>query len=154
MKRFNWLLIGSVILILDMVLLVGCGVSQSDYEALQADYDELDANYEAVEAELAEIKEVYPPKDFPSLTALNDWLLENDVSEKPATTYADDWYGRALEVQEDALRDGYIVSADYDYDPAEEIYVVWCITIINGRVFFWDPETDEVFEDSLIGTVK
>ena len=93
-------------------------------------------------------------QDFPSLSALQEWLLENDVSEKPDTNYAEDWYGRALEVQEDALRDGYIVSADYDYDAEAELYYVWCTTIINGRVFYWDPETDDVFEDEVIGTVK
>jgi len=107
-----------------------------------------------VENELAEIKEVYPLKDFSSLSELNDWLLENDVSEKPDTTYGEDWYGRALEVQEDALSDGYIVSADYDYDAGDDSYLVWCTTIINGRVFFWDPETDDVSEDHAIGTVK
>ena len=168
MKRFNWLLIGSVVLCLALVLLAGCGIPQADYDelntehtALQADYDELDAeyttlqaDYEAVQNELAEIKEAYPPEDFPSLTVLNDWLLGNDLSEKPDTTYGEDWYGRALEVQEDALRGGYIVSADYDYDAEEETYSVWCTTVINGRVFFWDPETDDVFEDTVIGIVK
>ena len=121
---------------------------------VQADYDELNANYVTTKNELAEIKEVYPPKDFSSLSELNDWLLKNDVSEKPDTTYAEDWYGRALEIQEDAVRDGYIVSADYDYDPVEEMFSVWCVAIINGRVFYWDPETDTVFEEVLMGTVK
>jgi len=41
MKRFNWLLIGLLILTLVMILLVGCGVPQSDYEALQSDYEAL-----------------------------------------------------------------------------------------------------------------
>ena len=98
MRRFNWWLVGLVILSLAVVLLVGCGVSPSDYDALQADYDELNTKNEAVEKELAEIKEVYPAEDFSSLSQLNDWLLENDVSQKPDTRYADDWYGRALEV--------------------------------------------------------
>ncbi len=154
MRRFNWWLVGLVILTLAMVLVVGCGVSQSDYEGLQADYDELNTEHEAVEEELAEIKEVYPPEDFSSLSELNDWLLENDVSRKPDTTYAEDWYGRALEVQEDALKDGYIVSVDYDYDAEDDSYLVWCTTIINGRIFYWDPETDEVFEENDLGTVK
>ena len=168
MKRLNWLLIGSLILSVAVILLAGCGIPQADYDelntehtALQADYDELNtgyttlqADYEAVQSELTEIKEVYPPEDFSSLSELNDWLLENDVSEKPATIYGEDWYGRALEVQEDALIDGYIVSADYYYDYEVELYSVWCTTIINGRVFFWDPETDDVFEDDVIGTVK
>ncbi|MFC1984555.1 hypothetical protein ACFLU0_00875 [Chloroflexota bacterium] len=134
------LLLVSVVLLLISLIVVGCGIPQADYEAVQN--------------ELAEIKEVYPPKDFSSLSELNDWLLGNDVSEKPASTYGEDWYGRALEVQEDAIRDGYIVSADYDYDDEEGLYFVWCTTIINGRVFYWDPETDDVFEDTVIGTVK
>ena len=93
-------------------------------------------------------------RDFSSLTELNDWLAGNDVSEKPVTEYAEDWYNRALEVQEDAIRDGYIVSADYDYDAEAESVMVWCTTIIHGRVFYWDPETDDVFEDYNLGTVK
>jgi len=147
MKRFKWWLAGMVILGSAVVLLVGCGVPQ-------ADYDELNTAHEAVEKELAEIKEVYPADDFSSLSELNDWLLENDVSKKPVTTYADDWYGRALEVQEDALKDGYIVSVDYDYDAEDDSYLVWCTTIINGKIFYWDPETDDVFEDNDLGTVK
>ena len=154
MRRFNWWLVGLVILSLAVVLLVGCGVSPSDYDALQADYDELNTKNEAVEKELAEIKEVYPAEDFSSLSELKDWLLENDVSEKPDITYADDWYGRALEVQEDALRDGYIVSVDYDYDAEDDSYSVWCTTIINGRIFYWDPKIDDVFEENDLGTVK
>ena len=81
-------------------------------------------------------------------------MLENGVSGKPDTTYADDWYGRALEVQEEALKDGYIVSVDYDYDAEDDSYSVWCTTIINGRIFYWDPETDDVFEEYDLGTVK
>ena len=153
MKHFKWLLIGFAFLCLAVLPLAGC-VSKSEYEALQADYDELNAELQSVKAELAQIKEVYPPEDFPSLTALNDWLLENDVSEKPATTYANDWYGRALEVQEDAIKDGYIVSVDYDYDEEGEKAFVWCVAVINGRVFYWDPETDEILEDEAMGTVK
>ena len=87
-----------------------------------------------MKAELAEIKEVYPPRDFSSLSELRDWLLENDVSEKPITTYMEDWYGRALEIQEDALKDGYIISVDYDYYEEEDSYEAWCVTIINGYI--------------------
>lgn len=151
MKRYKRLLTGSVVLSLALVLLVGCGVSQSEYEALQAenaslaeekvsmeaelgqansdltkaeadydalktehdtlkgDHDKLSAEYETANSELAEIKEVYPPMDFSSLSELRDWLVENDISEKPDTQYVEDWYGRALEVQEAAARDGYLV---------------------------------------------
>ena len=93
-------------------------------------------------------------RDFSSMSELRDWLLDNDVSEKPATTYAEDWYGRALEVQEDAFADGYIISVDYDMLEDGESVLVWCTTVINGRVFYWDPETDDVFEDYTLGTVE
>jgi hypothetical protein len=93
-------------------------------------------------------------RDFSSMSELRDWLLENDISEKPATTYAEDWYGRALEVQEDAFADGYIISVDYDMLEDGESVLVWCTAVINGRVFYWDPETDDVFEDYTLGTVE
>lgn len=127
-------------------------VVKADQDALKADYGELNANYEAANKELAEIKEVYPPRDFSSLSELRDWLLENDVSERPITQYGEEWYRKALEIQEDALKDGYIVSADYDV--VDEGISVWCTAIVNGRLFFWDPETDEVTEESSLGTVK
>ena len=160
MKGFNWLLIGLVVVLLAMVSLVGC-VSKSEYEALQAenevlqaDYDELKANYEATNSELAAIKEVYPPRDFSSLSELQDWLWANDVSERSTTEFADAWYRKALEMQEDALKDGYIISADYDYDEETDDYAIYCVAIIDGDIWWWDPETDEPYQDESFGKVK
>jgi len=164
MKHPSWLVVGLLVLCLAMTLLPGCRsrlLSESEYEALQAELtalkeenNRLNAKYEAVNQELAEIKEVYPPRDFSSLRELEDWLRANDVSERPFTEYADDWYRNALEIQEDALRDGFIVSADYDLAEEGESATVWCTAIVNGRVFFWDPETDDVNEESFFGTVR
>jgi len=114
---------------LTTLLLAGCGISKTEYEALQSEYDTL-------EAELDGIKEVYPPRDFSSISELEDWLSTNDVSEKPITEYADEWYRKALEIQEDALEDGYIVSADYDIWEDGETASVWCVAIVRGRAFF------------------
>jgi len=61
---------------------------------------------------------------------------------------------RALEVQEDALLDGYIISVDYDYNSTEDTYTVFCVTIIDGDIWYWDPETDEVYQDASLGKVK
>jgi len=44
--------------------------------------------------------------------------------------------------------------ADVDYNEDDDVYFVFCVTIINGKVFYWDPETDEVFEYDVLGTVK
>jgi len=127
---------------------------QAEYDAQKADYDELNADYEAANQELAEIKEVYPPRDFSSLSELQDWMLANDVSERPITEAAERWYSKALEIQETALKDGYIVSADYDYDEEADLYMVYCVTIINGEIWYWDPETDEPYQDNSLGKVK
>ncbi len=168
MKRYKWLLTGSVVLCLAIVLLAGCGVSKADYEALQAenadltadlaaaqsDLTSLQADYNAVSNELAQIQEVYPPRDFSSISELEDWLRTNDVSEEPITMYADAWYRKALTIQENALADGYIVSADYDYNSETDIYLIYCVTIIDGNIWYWNPETDEPYADYSLGTVK
>jgi hypothetical protein len=93
-------------------------------------------------------------RDFSSYDELKEWLQANDVSDRPITDYASEWYSKALEIQEDALRDGYIVSADYYYDSYTETYIVYCITIIDGDIWYWDPETDEPYADYSLGKVK
>lgn len=140
MKHPSRLVVAAGMLSLIVLLLSGCGVSTAEYEALQAELDG--------------IKEVYPPTDFSSLAELEDWLENNDISEEPITEYADEWYRKALRIQEDALEDGYIVSADYDIWEDGETATVWCVAIVRGRVFFWDHETDEVTEEIFFGTVK
>ena len=79
-------------------------------------------------------------------------MERNDVSDKPVTEYAEDWFSKALEIQADALEDGYIVNADYDVFEEDEGITVWCTAIAGGRLFFWDPETDEVNEEIVFGT--
>jgi hypothetical protein len=65
-----------------------------------------------------------------------------------------EWYNKALQVQEDALRDGYTVSAAYRYDPSSDTYAVYCIAIIEGDIWYWDPETDQPYADYSLGKVK
>ncbi len=132
MKRYKWLLTGSAVFCLAIVLLAGCGVPQADYDALQADYNALNAdndalqadynalnadndalqadydalytNYVAVEAELADIQQVYPPRDFESRQELVDW--RNGAGIFDTINPTDD----CRSLQQVALRDGYIVS--------------------------------------------
>jgi len=56
MKRFNWLLIGLVVLCLAMVPLAGC-VSKSKYEALREDYEVLQEDKASLEREMESLKE-------------------------------------------------------------------------------------------------
>lgn len=93
-------------------------------------------------------------RDFSSFEELTEWLQVNDVSEQPICDYASEWYNKALEVQEDALRDGYIVSAAYYYDSPTDTYIVYCIAIIDGDIWYWDPETDQPYADYSLGKVK
>ena len=153
MKHLRWTVIGLVIVCLAVVTLSGCGAG-ADYAKLEDDYAAVKADYEAASKELAEIKQVYPPRDFTSISELEDWLAENDMSERAVTEYADAWYRKALQVQEDALKDGYIVSADYDYYEVDDTYDVYCVAIIDGDIWYWDPETDEPLQDDSLGKVK
>jgi outer membrane murein-binding lipoprotein Lpp len=119
----------------------------TELNTLQDEKDSLQADYNVVNSELTEIKEVYPPRDFSSRRELEDWLIKNDVSEKPDVTDAESWLSRALEIHDDALLDGYIIFVDYDYDVADDTYAVFCTTLINGYFWYWDPETDEISQD-------
>ncbi|MEE8419954.1 MAG: hypothetical protein V3R92_00690 [Dehalococcoidales bacterium] len=126
----------------------------ADNSALDKEKEKLQSSLTVVNDELAEIKKIYPPRDFNSRMELEDWLLANDVSEKPITSTAEGWYSRALEVQADALADGYVVSVDYDGPDEEGAYAIFCTTIISGSIWYWDPETDEVFQDTYLAGVK
>ena len=127
---------------------------QAEQNALKAEKEQLQNQYEATNTELANIKTLYPPRDFDSKTELENWLAQNTVSAKPDTDNAEDWIGRALEIQEDALLDGYIVNVDYDYTSTDDSYFVFCTTVIDGFIWFWDPETDDISQDTTLTAVK
>jgi len=116
---------------------------ESDISSANSRASSANSRLEAANSELSAIDEVYPPRDFSSLGELQDWLLENDVSERSPAEFAEALYMKALAVQEAALNDGYIVSADIDYDAVEDTYTVACVTIINGDLWVWHPEGDE-----------
>ncbi len=126
----------------------------ADNSALDKEKEKLQSSLTSVTDELDEIKKVYPPRDFNSRMELEDWLLANDVSDKPVTSTAEGWYSRGLEVQADALADGFVVSVDYDGPEEEGAYAIFCTTIISGSIWYWDPETDEVFKDTYLTGVK
>jgi len=160
-KKPKRLLVPAVFLILGLVAISGCGIAQSDYDALAGQKDALEiernalqADYDAVKAELDEMKQTCPPREFSSRTELEDWLYQNDVSEKPEAAFVDAWFAKALEIQDDALLDGYLVSADYDYYEVDDTYSVFCTTVIDGYVWWWDPETDDVISDTTLGKVR
>ena len=151
MKRFNWLLIGLGVLCLAIISLTGCGVPQSEYEALQADYqalqaeldgvqsdlaslqadyDALSADYQTANQELDELKEVYPPRYFTDYNELEDWVDEHcPIIYSPYNIFK-----KHMELQEKALADGYVLSVFTEYDmtgitscvvAGDSVYYIW-----------------------------
>jgi hypothetical protein len=165
------LLVGGILLLVSL-LFVGCGVPQEDYDAVVAERDSAQAELQSVKtelsasqakvseltssvekqaaeletinAELVHIKEVYPPRHFNTVKELQDWLNENDASERPASTTVEAAYSKALEIQQDALEDGFIVSAWIDYYFDEGTFYVNCTAVAGGVVWMWSPDTDEL----------
>jgi outer membrane murein-binding lipoprotein Lpp len=163
MKRFSWLVTGAVVLCLAIALLVGCGVSQSEYEALQADYqasqaelqtaqsdlaslqadyDALNTDYQAASAELAQIQEVYPPKHFATYDELEEWVEEHHSLAQGTGVHE-----QHLDLQQMALADGYIWSVAHCYFGGDDfgvhgvaltedsIYWVW----LSGNIEWEEP---------------
>jgi len=170
MKHLKVLSLVLAIIFLTLLALAGCGsgISQADYDTLlgqktaleadkqtlQTNYNSLQADYDSVNDELNQIKKVYPPRDFSSRTELENWLTQNTVSEQPSVTTVEAWIGRALEIQEDALLDGYVVSVDYDYNTDDETYDIFCTTVISGYVWYWYPGADDIYQDTNLVAVK
>jgi hypothetical protein len=120
-------------------------VSRAEYNNLEADLAGLQTAYDSTQAELADLKQLYPPRDFTSEQELREWLASNDVSEQPAATTVEEMYTKGLAVQEAAARDGYLISVDFEV-PYEFFYFVYCVTIIDGEIWLWEVETDEPFK--------
>ena len=120
---------------------------------LQSDFSNLQTNYDAIDQQLADIQTIFPQREFSSAYELQSWLDANPVSTRPTTTYAA-WYANALQLQADALNDGYIISVSFDYDPNEDAVFVYCETVIDGWIWFWDPETDDILQYTFFGPVN
>jgi len=127
-----------------------------ELEGLQADYatltqekaslveelEGLQADYDVASTELNEIKEVYPPGDFSSVTELEEWASRN---KQPWTEYLDGDFRAALKVQEAGIQDGYLISVMYDEDD-RDLSSGWIFNaaLVNGALYYWHPEVGEV----------
>ena len=143
MRCFHWLAMLLALLLL-IVLLSGC-VSKSKYEELQAERDTVLSQLATLQAEYDVLLEVYPPSDFSSLAELQQWLLQNDVSEQPASASVEEMYTKGLALQQDAIEDGYLISVDFEI-PYPFFYFIYGVAIIDGEIWLWEVETDEPFK--------
>jgi septal ring factor EnvC (AmiA/AmiB activator) len=126
--------------------------SQSKVSELTSNLDGKKAELEATKKELADIKSVYPLRDFASVSELKDWLRANDVSEQPEAANAENWYSQALEIQKDAMEDGYYIWVDID-EIGTNRYVVACVALIGGDLWAWTPDSDEPIQLTWFGKV-
>ena len=132
-------------------------------ESLEADYNQLNTENAAVLKELTEIKEshesiyqelsdiqaVYPPKHFSTAEELKSWVRSNAVSDTPVhqnllLTY--DAYARALEIQEAALKDGYIVSVAVYSHSTGQLFIrrICCMASCDDGIYYWFPDRDDI----------
>jgi Skp family chaperone for outer membrane proteins len=114
----------------------------AEKESLQSNYNKLNDENNSVTQELANIKKVYPARYFTSLTELRDWLYGNNISERQANTTAEGLYAKALDLQEAAMKDGYIISAFIENLQGNN-FLMGCKAVIDGNIYSWDVETDE-----------
>ena len=129
--------------------------AQSQLQQTETDLSKLKTDYEAATKKIAELESKAAGRLFSSTVELANWLATDKVSEEPqANTYVS-WYNKALKVQENAARDGFIISVQYHFcDERQVIEYIACLALINGYLFMWDPETDDIVEDPYWGRIR
>ncbi len=129
--------------------------AKAQLATVQTELSALKTANDATVKKLAELEAKADPRNFKDSVELANWLALDPVSEKPDATTYQDWYCKALEVQQNAARDGFIVSVQYHFcDERQIIEYIACLALINGYLFMWDPETDEVEKDPLWGKLQ
>ena len=154
MKTLEWLLALSAI----MVLLAGC-TSNSTYQAavdknttLGQQVTDLTSQLSTLQGKYDQIAKVYPPHQFATLKDLTAWLVKDKTSDLPLSDTMEELYSKALGQQAAALKDGYVISVDQEVIN-DQMYYVFCTTVIGGQVWVWDIETDDPYQPIGFGTV-
>jgi hypothetical protein len=152
-------------------LLAGCVVAKSSYDTVKTDYDNLKTEYTAMETEYAAYKaemdalvkqfndlvgsdeweylltivDIFPPKDFSSLSELEDFARENI---QPETSSIEESFRAALRVQEAGINSGYTISVMYDEDQtAPGTGWIYCGALVNGTFYVWSPKIGTIYND-------
>ena len=145
----------TIVLFLVSMVFLSCttGISQEQYDTVVEQRDNYFSQLTSAQEDIEALQEVCPPRYFSTVWELENWLAANTISDEATSLTAESWMRKALRLQQDALQDGYVISVDYDSTDEYEISV-WCTAIINGKLYYWDPEMDEVFEEYSLGTLQ
>ena len=100
------------------------------------------------------MKAVYPARNFTSIAELNTWLASDNVSEMEPVTDATELYNKALQIQYNAMKDGYIVSAQFYFDEKLNGFGISCVAYLMNTVWQWDPETDDIQQYFGLGLIE
>jgi len=129
-------------------LAAGLASVEGQLQILQNESDTLAADLAAVEGELQKaqdeldyLKGLYPPKNFPSLEALQDWLAKDDTNSHEYIEGEFDCDDFALMLQQHAFEDGYKI--DMQYSDNDDLHAMNS-TIIGNYFYFIEPQNDEV----------
>ncbi|ADJ26196.1 conserved hypothetical protein [Dehalogenimonas lykanthroporepellens BL-DC-9] len=91
--------------------------------------------------QLTEIQSKYPLKNFSSLFQLQAWA-NNHI--QPYQQYANGTYAGALEIQEAAMNEGYLVSACLE-ETSSGLYFISMQAMIGSTLYWWHPEDGNVY---------
>jgi hypothetical protein len=129
-------------------LAAGLASMEGQVQILQSESDTLVADLAAVEGELQQAQDeldylrgLCPPKNFPSLEALQDWLAEDDTDSHEYIEEEFDCDDFALMLQQHAFEDGYKI--DLQYSDNDDLHAMNS-TIIGNYLYFIEPQNDEV----------
>ena len=150
----TWLIVVSVVAVL-LAASTGVGFwmlsdtkaelasTEAELVSTEAELTSTEVELASTEAELAEIKEVYPPRYFSSGTELQNWLADDNMSDRSSAD-AVVWYTNARELQKRALEDGHIINACIR-DNLDGTFTVWCEAVTeDNSLYWWNPDTDDI----------
>ena len=133
--RMSKIVSGVLLLLLVAVFISGCGVPQSELDAVIAEKD-------ALQEELDDIKAVYPLSGFESLSEFKNWLSDHV---QPETTYISDAFLAACKVQAEGMADGYLIGIDVDTLEEGEEYAVYVSAFVGNTLYWWFVEDVEAY---------
>ena len=143
-----------VVLCLVAVTMASCSTEQVQQELeatelelgqTQLELEQVEAEIIALQLELSELQTKYPPRRFPNGEVLQTWLENNATAEKGESYDALVWLARALEQQEQAAKDGYIISIELTTDD-DILYSVYSTAVVeNNGFWWWDCEIGEAY---------